>query len=47
VLDEKTVQNTTLSKKINISNLPNGHYFLSYRLDENNKPNVQHFVIHR
>jgi hypothetical protein len=47
VLDEKTVQNTTLSKKINISNLPNGHYFLSFRLDENNKPNVQHFVIHR
>jgi hypothetical protein len=47
VLDEKTIQNTTLSKKINISNLPNGHYFLSFRFDENNKPNVQHFVIHR
>lgn len=47
VFDEKQYQTTTLTKKINVSSLNNGHYFLSYSIEGNNKPNVQHFVINK
>lgn len=47
VLDEKQTQTITLSRKINVTNLQNGHYFLAYSIEGNNKPNVQHFVINK
>lgn len=47
IFEETFSKNENQTKNINVTSLSNGHYFLSYSVAGNNKPNVQHFVINR